>query len=302
MTVAHHHILRRGVEAPRVAVASRLDDHGIVTLVKGAVLDQHIACHLDVYAVVVVSFGMDVKVAGYRAVAHIEVDGPERTLANPETVEQDVAAAVEVYEVRTHVVLTLRQLPLLDRDIGRCHGIELFQGLHVRGGTLEPHFPQIHYRGKCARARDGYILAVEGIYQRRIVVALHPLPRCHHGGKIVGGIVREPDHGTLGQVQVDIALEMYRPGHPLAGRNHHAASTCAVTGVDRLGDGLGVVTPGPFAGTVFRDGEIPVGKYELMQVGHRERCLDPDGAVFGPHLGQRTRDKKQQDKKFFHGD
>ena len=124
-TVADHDVLARRIQPPRIPVAPRLDDDGIVTLVKGAALHEEVAAHLEVYPVVIVPMRLHVEVAHDAAVAQVEVDGPERALAYLESVEQDVVATVEVDEVRTQVVLAARHLAVLHRDVGRSHGVEL---------------------------------------------------------------------------------------------------------------------------------------------------------------------------------
>ena len=80
-------VFARGVQTPCVAVAARLDDHSVVALIERAILDEEIARHLQVDAVIVVSMGPYVQVAGDAVVAQVDVNRPERTFANAESVE-----------------------------------------------------------------------------------------------------------------------------------------------------------------------------------------------------------------------
>ena len=76
--VSYHHIFSGFAYAPCVPVASRLDDDGIIALVKLAVLNQHVARHFEVDAVVVVVMGIYIQVARNATVAKEQVDSPER--------------------------------------------------------------------------------------------------------------------------------------------------------------------------------------------------------------------------------
>ena len=87
VAVADDDVFARGVQTPCVAVAARLDDHSVVALIERAILDEEIARHLQVDAVIVVSMGPYVQVAGDAVVAQVDVNRPERTFANAESVE-----------------------------------------------------------------------------------------------------------------------------------------------------------------------------------------------------------------------
>ena len=119
---------------------------------------------------------LDIEVTDDATVAEHHVDGPEGTVANLETVEQHVLAAVEMDEMRTQVVFAFGHLTVLHGNVGSPHGIQLTDSIDVGLWTLEPYFPRIHPWLQTSLARDGNILAVVGIDQRRIVIALRSLP------------------------------------------------------------------------------------------------------------------------------
>ena len=103
--------------APAVAVPSGLDDKRVVSLIEGASFDQHIARHLDVDAVVVAVPRHDIDITDDRALAKEEMDRPERRVANADILETDVAAAVELDEMRPRAgILLVRNAAALDRD------------------------------------------------------------------------------------------------------------------------------------------------------------------------------------------
>ena len=111
-------VFARGAQAPRILVAPRLDDHRVIALVEAAILDEDVFRHLDVDAVVVVSVGVDVETAHNRAVAKKKVYRPERRLADPEALEPDIPAAVELDEMRPYVRLgDFRQVALVHRRV-----------------------------------------------------------------------------------------------------------------------------------------------------------------------------------------
>ena len=112
--VAHNDIFARSVESPRIVVAARLDNYGIVALVKGAALDKEVARHLQIDAVVVMAVSLDIQVTNKAFIAHIKVYCPEWAVLDAETIEQYVRATIEVYEVRAEVVFADSHLSLLD--------------------------------------------------------------------------------------------------------------------------------------------------------------------------------------------
>ena len=127
--VADDDVLRRTVQTPGVAVAARLDDDAVVALIETAVLDEHVARHFDVDAVVVVAVGVDIKPAHDDVLAVVEMDRPERRIAHLEILEPDVFAAVDLQKVGPRVgVWLLVDAALFNRIILRAPVVKLAAG------------------------------------------------------------------------------------------------------------------------------------------------------------------------------
>ena len=128
-TFADYDVFRRAVEPPCVAVASGLDDDAVVALVEAAVLDEHVARHFDIDAVVVVAVRVNVEPADGYVLAVVEVDRPERRIAHFKILEPDVFAAVDLQKMRARVgVGLLVDAALLDRIILRAPVVKLTAG------------------------------------------------------------------------------------------------------------------------------------------------------------------------------
>jgi len=97
--------------------------------------------HFQIDAVVVVAMSPYVEVAGNTAVTKIQVYGPKRTFTDPETIEQHVFTAVEMYQMGAQVVGPYGHLPLFYGHVGRSQGIKLFQRFHMQSRSREPRFP-----------------------------------------------------------------------------------------------------------------------------------------------------------------
>ena len=165
--VPDHNVLSGLVQSPSVLITTCLDDHGVIPLVEVAVLDQQIAGHIDVDAVVVVSMRIDIKAAHHTLVTHIEVDGPERALAYLEVLEYDVLAAIQLYQMGPHVAFRqIGQSSFFDGRQLRAPAIEFTCCILMSLRSLEPHLPQVHLRCQCTCARNLDVLAFESIDQR----------------------------------------------------------------------------------------------------------------------------------------
>ncbi len=197
------------------------------------------------------------------------MDGPERTVADPDVFYQDVFTAVELDELRAQVVFALGHLPLFDRGIGGGVVVKFFQRFEMRGRALHPLLPSAHVRLKRAFTGESHILALERVNERRVVEALEALPTRLHCGQVVFGIAAEGESGVLFEVQVHVALEMDFPGLPFAFGNHHAPAACVVAGGDGLADGFGNVTG--VAMVVLGDVEILVGEHRHPDCRHGKR-------------------------------
>src|SRR5437764_1232219 len=98
------YVLRRTIDSTTGGVAARLDGDAVVACVEGAVLDENVRAGFGVAAVVVRA------VAAYVHSAHGDVRGehwmnlPHRRVDNCDAFDEDVLAAVGLYELRPQVV------------------------------------------------------------------------------------------------------------------------------------------------------------------------------------------------------
>lgn len=140
-TITYHYILRWLAYTPCVPVTSRLDDNGIVALVELAILNEHISCHFKVYAIVVMVVRIDIEVACDATITQEEMDSPEWSPIDAEAIEQHVRASVEMYKMRSHVVVAYGHLALLHGYVCRGPGIKLLGCLQMFLWPLEPWCP-----------------------------------------------------------------------------------------------------------------------------------------------------------------
>ena len=85
---------------------------------------------------------------------------------------------------------------------------------------------------------DGYVLAVSGVDERRIVGALDALPAGEHRRQIVSSARAKAQQRALFQVQVHVAVQVDRPGQPGARWDADDAPALLVAGLDGLAEGL----------------------------------------------------------------
>lgn len=242
-----------------------------VALVETAVLDEGIASHFRVDAVVVVAMGIDIDAPDDGRVAQQQVNGPERAVADLHVLDQHVAAAVELDELRAEVVVALGHLALLDRHVGGSHGVEFLERFHMGRRARVPLLPDLQPRLKLALAGDRDVFAIERVDERRVVEAFHALPARLDGRQIVLRILAEDQHGVFFQVEVHVAREMNRAGEPLARGNDHAPAACVVACGDRFSNGLGVVHLTAGLGAEIGNGDISRGEDGNLDGRHGER-------------------------------
>ena len=160
--VPYHNVFSGLVQSPGILVTTSLDHHSVISLVEMAVLDQQIACHIDVDAVVVVPVGIHIQSAHHSFVAHIEVDGPERTFAYLEVFEHDVLAAIQLYQMGAHIAFRqIRQSSFFHGCQFRTPAIEFTRCILMSLWSFEPHLPQVHLRCQRSCARNLDVLAFE---------------------------------------------------------------------------------------------------------------------------------------------
>ena len=124
-----------------------------------------------------------------------------------------------------------------------------------------------------ALAREGHVVAMVGVDQRRIVEHLGALPDRQHGRQVVAGILAEADDGALGQMQIDVAFEDDRTVDPvLAGRDDHTAAALVAAAGDGVVDGLARIDRG-----VRRGSEIEDVVFGIAEFGGLDRFEDFPG-------------------------
>src|SRR5215210_4083890 len=122
--------------------------------------------------------------------------------------------------------------------------------------------PPVLVRGRAverAAPRDGDILLLESVDERRIVHALRALPTSVDDGQVFGRVCAELERRALRKIQVDIALEVNRAGQKRARRHDDATAARAVTGRYGLAYGLRIVCRATGARAVIRDLEVARG-------------------------------------------
>lgn len=236
---AHNDVFGGGGEAPAVAVAAGLDGDGVVALVEHAVLDEEVSCHFGIDTVVVVAVGGDVDAADDDAVAEVEVDGPERAVADFDVFDEDAAAAVELDELGAEIVFAGGHLAFGDGGVFGHHFVELLERGHVRGRAFVPLAPDIEAGEECAGAGEGDVVAVEGVDERGVVETLHAFPGGVDGGEVVAWVGGEFEDGAVGEVEVDVGAEVDGAGEPASWGNDYAAAAGVVAGLDGAAEGGG---------------------------------------------------------------
>ena len=170
-TSAHRHIFRRHVYAPSVAVAPRLKDDRIISLVENAILHQHPPGSVYVDSVIVVAMSSDVKIPCDDILAKADMYRPQRTVPYLESVKKHISAFLEFDAAGTEPrSRQIRQNPLFDRYIVFAPFIQFAHcGKHFRRFTVKPRPPYLHPRPKHTLACHGNVRRTVRMEQRRIV-------------------------------------------------------------------------------------------------------------------------------------
>src|SRR5215213_5400550 len=142
--VAHDDVLRRDAHAPPVVVAARLDGDAVVARVEDAVFYQHVLGRLRVAPVVVRAVAVDVDAPHRDVCRERRVNLPEGRVDDAHAFDEDVAAAVRLYEGRAQVV-TFAEDSLTDGNIAVPHLSKAFdvrgRGRWCRAATPRPRPP-----------------------------------------------------------------------------------------------------------------------------------------------------------------
>src|SRR5215212_4143276 len=119
-----------------------------------------------------------------------------------------------------------------------------------------------------ALTSDGYVLLLEGVDEGRVVHQLHPLPTREDERQIVLRVSAELECRALGDVQVDVALEVNRAGQERARGHDDAPAPRPVARFDGFTYRPRVVEVAARTRPVVRDGKVARG--ELRRADARE--------------------------------
>ncbi|MBA7655981.1 hypothetical protein ES703_63894 [subsurface metagenome] len=125
-----------------------------------------------------------------------------------------------------------------------------------------------------ARPGNGYILAVTGVDERRVVAEFKTSPASKDRGKVVLRVVTEVELCSLFKMKVYIALQVDSAGQPLACRNQHLSASCGKTGFNSLLERLAVLRLAVTFCSVFTNVKSPILKLWALQLWHFERRTD----------------------------
>ena len=159
-----------------------LDRDAVVAGVERAVLDQHVAARLGIAAVVVRAVAADRYAADGDVLAEHRVDLPHRRVDDRHALDEHVAAAIGLDEIRPQVVARAEDA-LGDRH---ALGLHLDQPVARRAGR-GPDCPGSRRRQshQCSVVRlaveravagDRDVLRLEGVDERRVVHQLDAFP------------------------------------------------------------------------------------------------------------------------------
>ena len=236
MAVADNDVLRRHLGVPSVIVASALDRHVVVAVVKLHAFYQYIARALWVYSVVVHKFGIITQIAADDVLALQQMHTPERRVGNLYSLNGYALTVVQLQELWAQPV-TLTELAVL-----QCHllMIHLAAQVFVKflfGSPLGKSRHGVSVDGSLAD--NGYIMASITIDEGRIVIEESSLPTGANHGIILllGGKLQ---CGALLQFDTDIAGQHDRSLNIIGTRGNH--NFCSLHGRS-FPDGLGKGSP-----------------------------------------------------------
>jgi len=213
---------------PAVVVSASLDGYVVVAIVEVYILNEQVASHLGVYAVVVDEFGIITQASANDIFATQEVDTPEGTVGDEYTAEGNVLAVVELHELWAQIVTFAKKtlgdgcllVVLLAQQLLVCllHGLPLWECLHAVAVNS-------------ALAYDGYVLEVFAIDEGTVVIAERALPRCLDHRQIVFWVGGEEQGGTTLQFEGHVAGKVYGTlDVPLAFRHYDVQTSHVSSG------------------------------------------------------------------------
>jgi len=224
-----------------------------------AIFDQDIAARFGVAAVVVEVRAVNGDATDSDVVAENRVNRPERSVDEFDTFDQNFAARYEFEHGRPQPV-SLAVKPF----VKRCPFTALLAEVLLVG--LLAGFPC----GEVLRAlpvdgtasRDGDILHVAGIDERRVVEHFSAFPARQNDGQVVAFVGAENQYGAFGEMQIDVAFHYDGPTAEIAsGSEHHATAALIRTAVDGGLNGRSVVIHTVACCSEIADRKFGIGKY-----------------------------------------
>ena len=261
--VADHHVLARLADAPAVLVHARVQGDAVIPGEKVRILDQHVPAGIGVQSIGVVPVGGHMHPPDDHILAVHGMQRPLRAVHDAEILQQHPAAVDQLDKGGPQRGVPGSVHPSVNRGLLNRLTVQ-----RVGGGllTLLPVPPRLSVAKERPLARDGDLLAVPGINQGGVVIALDPLPAGQHRRQIALRLRVKGDAGIVRKVQPDPAVQMDGPALPCSLRDQHGASAQGRACVHRGLDGR----------------IIPAGYRALRETGLRNR-LHGKGSVTGVH-------------------
>ena len=300
---ADDHVLDGCRQPPPVGVAAGLERDAVVAGVEVAILDEHVAARLRVAAVVVGPVADDAYAAHDDVCAEDRVDLPHRRVRDRHALDEHVAATVGLYELRAQVV-AFAEDTLLDRHPALGHleePVAAFLLVHAarRPAVLFAALPRppVHVVGlpvERTAARDGHVLLLEGVDERRVVHHLDALPAREDGRQVRLRLAPECHGRPLRDVQVDAREKPDGPRQEAPRRHDDAPPAGRGARFDRLPERRGAV--GRAVAHTAESGDVEVAVREDRRAypcqnlpHHRPRVVDRSaGGACGRRAAQRS--------------
>src|SRR5215472_896129 len=255
MAALDHDVLAGHGDAPAVGISAGFDRDAIVAGVEVAVLDQHVGAGLRIAAIRVGSSIVLGAGGGDRHLAHCDIRAqhwmnlPHRRVFQRHALDQQILATIGLNKLWPQIMS--RPEHALGhgyhslRHVKEQVAVFDLVRLALLPSTMRAPLPWppmltigIAINGALTGDRDVSLL--KGVDERRIVHQLNAFPSREHK-RVLPGIAAEADGRPGQQMQVDLALQMNRSGHELAGRNHDSAASGAVAGRYRLLERVGAI-------------------------------------------------------------
>ena len=271
-------VLAGHADPPALGIASGLDRDVVVPGVEERVLDDHVPAGLRVHAVIVRAQALQVHAVDGHVLAQHGVQQPHRGVVQRDALHQDVLALVELHEVRPEHV-PFAEHPLGDRHPFLTHLEQRLPVLLLQSGARVLPVPPVVRIGIAVEgAVPGHcdVLHLVAVDEWGVVVQLHPLEPGLHYRQVVALVLAEQDRGIVGQMQVDVVLEVDRSGEEGAIRNEHPSAAALAHLRDRRLEGVGALLLPGRVGAEVDDADL-----EVRELGRLHPVADRIGLLPG---------------------